>query len=244
MLEIVKYHNDLNTVPLRRFTEAEMNIFTAVVQQMRDKKTNQFSISFDRLKELIDWKSRKQSDADFMKYLAGVSQRIISLSGTNWSPDGKSFDVFVLFTWFHGDVEKQELEVSVNPKFSYILNDLGGHFTQYELSEYVSLSTTYSKSLYRILKQYRTTGFVKLPMAKFRDLIDVPKSYRPSEIDKHIFTKSTRIDLANAFHHLKINKVYGRTKGHPVLGYEFRFDPEKPSETQEDLESKREIIGK
>lgn len=243
MFDVVKYHNDLNSVPLRRFSAVEMNIFTAVVQQLRSKQTEQVVISFDKLKTLIDWEHQKQSSGDFLHYLEAVTRHIVTLSGTRWSPDNMAFDVFVLFTWFHADAKKGELEVNVNPKFAYLLNDLGGQFTQYELSEYVNLPTTYSKALYRILKQYRTTGYVNLPIEKFRELIDVPKSYRISDIDKHVFSKQTRIFLANSFHDLKINKVYKKAPGKPVEGYTFTFKKESPDQLKKAIEASVAVLG-
>lgn len=126
MHEMVKYHNDLNTVPMRKFSEIELNIFMAVVQQMRDKSTNKIQLSFDRLKELSNWKIRRKDDAEFAKHLHSVAEKLIHLSGTRWSPDGKSFDMFILFTRFKASSEQQTLDVSVNPEFEYILNDFAG----------------------------------------------------------------------------------------------------------------------
>jgi len=242
--EIVKYHNDLNTVPMRKFSEIELNIFMAVVQQMRDKSMDKIQLSFTRLKELANWK-RKKDDAEFTKYLHSVAEKLIHLSGTRWSPDGKSFDMFILFTRFTADSNSQTLDVSVNPEFSYILNDFtGGNFDQYELAEFVALSTTYGKTLYRLLKQYRTTGYLNLPIDKFRELLTVPKSYSISDIDKHVFTKSTRMDMANAFKHLKIRKVYGKGRGKPLVGYEFLFDKETANADQKRIEfDKRAMQG-
>lgn len=241
MHEMVKYHNDLNTVPMRKFSEIELNIFMAVVQQMRDKlrdkSTNKIQLSFDRLKELSNWKIRRKDDAEFAKHLHSVAEKLIHLSGTRWSPDGKSFDMFILFTRFKASSEQQTLDVSVNPEFEYILNDFaGGRFDQYELAEFVALSTTYGKALYRLLKQYRTTGYLKLSLDKFRELLAVPKSYTISDIDKNVFTKSTRMDMANAFRHLKIKKVYGKGRGKPLAGYEFLFDKEVANADQKRIE--------
>ena len=35
--EIVKYEPELNTIPLRKFTPIEMNLFFSIVSRMRDK---------------------------------------------------------------------------------------------------------------------------------------------------------------------------------------------------------------
>ena len=48
--------------------------------------------------------------------------------------------------------------VAVNPRFSFLLNDLTSQFTRFELAEFTALKSSYAKETYRRLKQYRQTG--------------------------------------------------------------------------------------
>ncbi|WP_368824253.1 RepB family plasmid replication initiator protein (plasmid) [Lactiplantibacillus pentosus] len=54
--ELVKYDPELNTIPLRRFTPVEMNLFFSVVSRMRDKGDDTVRFTFDQLKELSAYK--------------------------------------------------------------------------------------------------------------------------------------------------------------------------------------------
>lgn len=45
--EIVKYDPELNTIPLRKFTSVEMNLFFSIVSRMRDKGDQTVRLRFD-----------------------------------------------------------------------------------------------------------------------------------------------------------------------------------------------------
>ena len=53
--EIVKHHNDLNTVPMRNWTSEEMNFFFAILSKMRNKGTDLVNFSGNELKELAEY---------------------------------------------------------------------------------------------------------------------------------------------------------------------------------------------
>ena len=73
--EIVKYDPELNTIPLRKFTPVEMNLFFSIVSRMRDETVR---ISFDQLKELIAYKPTANNrfiddiESTYQKILEGV----------------------------------------------------------------------------------------------------------------------------------------------------------------------------
>ena len=53
--EIVKHHNDLNTVPMRNWTSEEMNFFFAILSKMRNKGTDLVTFTGNELKELAEY---------------------------------------------------------------------------------------------------------------------------------------------------------------------------------------------
>ena len=54
--EVVKYHNDLNTVPFRRFNSRELDLFFAICAKMKGKENKEVIFSFSELKGLIQYK--------------------------------------------------------------------------------------------------------------------------------------------------------------------------------------------
>ena len=47
--ELVKYHHELSTIPLRKFSSVEMNLFFSIVSRMREKGDKTVRFSFNPL---------------------------------------------------------------------------------------------------------------------------------------------------------------------------------------------------
>ncbi|MEJ7257764.1 replication initiation protein, partial [Staphylococcus epidermidis] len=97
---------------------------------------------------------------------------------------GLSFKKFVLFTGYEVNVDTQELIVSINPKLKHVLNEITKDFTKFELKEMTHLKSTYSKNMFRLLKQYKHTGYFKIQINDFRERLDIPSSYRMTHINQ------------------------------------------------------------
>jgi plasmid replication initiation protein len=80
---------------------------------------------------------------------------------------------FVLFTRFRVDSKNQTVSIITNKEFEYVLNAVTGNFTRFELEQFVSLSKTNSKTVYRMLKQFRMTGFWTVDYQEFLEMIGV-----------------------------------------------------------------------
>lgn len=233
--EVVKYQNDLNTATMRTWTEIEMNILFSVVAKIRETGTFSTVFSFDQLKEISNFK-KNITRKEFVDELVSVSKKLSSLNYLERSEDGWDATLFVLFQTFKIRGNEETLTVSVHPQFEYVFNKIGMEFTQFELQEFVEVSSTYAKTAYRLLKQYRTTGWWKVTIEDFRTLLDVPKSYRSSNIDttilKPILEQLGGSDDSAIFKNLKVtkNKKKGRGRGGVLTGYTFSFEKESSSE--------------
>lgn len=129
-----------------------------------------------------------------------------------------------IFKKFRVDGNSQILYVSVNEDFFFLLNQLTSNFTRFELKEFVTLKSSYTKEFYRRIKQFRKTGFWKCSIEEFRNLLDIPQKYRIIDIDKYVL-KPIMKELGEEYN-LKIEKKYGFTGGRGrsrVVGFEFRF---------------------
>jgi plasmid replication initiation protein len=101
-----------------------------------------------------------------------------------------------------------------------------GEFTKFELEEFTELQSSYSKTAYRLLKQYRKSGYYIVQIDEFRRLFDVPESYKMGNIDQRIFDR-IEDELPKYFKGLKINKLRGKGKRKRYIEYiEFKFEPE------------------
>jgi replication protein len=224
--EIVKYHNDLNTVVMRGWTAEEMNFFFAIIAKVRNEGTKQFTFNKAQLIELADYKiEHKKRFYDTFESLASNVMKLRYVEKTE-----NSFDFMTLFTRFKlewsDDLSDMKALVKVSEEFEYIVNELSGKFTMYELAEFTRIRSTYAKTMYRLLKQWRTVGKREFKVEEFKALLDTPKSYKTSELDRAV-VKPILKQLSPFFKDLKVKKVKGRGKGTPVLAYTFTWEAEE-----------------
>ncbi|MDU7038924.1 MAG: RepB family plasmid replication initiator protein [Lactococcus lactis] len=226
----VVYKNDLNIVPLRKFTSIEIDLFFSMCNKLKERGTEEINIPFKELKGLSNY--QPTATKRFIEDLKRVYDKVLQLTYTEYS--GLSFKTFVLFTSYEVNAEDKVLTVSVNPKLKNILNDITGGFTKFELEELTHIKSSYAKNMFRLLKQYKHTGYFKIRMEDFRERLDVPESYRMSNINTSVLTPIIN-ELDPLFSNLHINKIKAR-KGRKIEWLEFVFDPEKRIQTKKQPE--------
>lgn len=233
--EIVKYGNELNMVVFRKFTANEMNLFFSIVSRMREKGSKTVTFTWNELRYLSKYKPT--STKRFIDDLNSTYSKMLQLNyGSSYISNNKlTVSRFILFTGFdiivnvdnqgnEIDTESGYVEIALNPKLEHILNDLES-WTRYSLEEFIDLKSTYSKTMFRLLKQYRTTGKYIIKMEDFKELLDIPKSYRLDNIDARVL-KPISDELSSIFKNLRIEKNKSKKRGNKVLGYTFTFTPE------------------
>lgn len=222
--EIVKYHHELNTIPLRKFTPIEMNLFFSIVSRMREKGDKNVRFTFDQLKDLSNYKAT--ANMRFVDDLKATYKKLLQLHFGRSSKTGLSFEAFVMFTEFkiNGDIENPYVDIQIHEKALPLLNNLD-EWVRYSLQQFNELQSSYAKTMFRLLKQYRTKGFAYFSKEDFHELLDIPKSYKQPDIDKRVI-KPIRQELTVIFKGLTIKKKYGKGRGKPVIGYQFTFKPE------------------
>ena len=225
MKRVVRYDNYMNELKFSNFTQVDLNFLMALCSLMKDRDTNEISFSFSELRKLTDYK-KSNSSKEFAEDLEQMNDRLMKI---NCKLKTRTKTVmFVLFPTFEIDFEKQLLKVAVNPKFKFLLNEITKNFTKFELHEFISLSSKYSKNLYRLLKQFKATGRYEVSINDFRDKMDCPETYAGKYImDKVIKPSIDELSNKTYFQGLKCIPQYGYKRGKPVTGYVFLFKPEK-----------------
>ncbi|MDN6731524.1 MAG: RepB family plasmid replication initiator protein [Lactococcus lactis] len=237
MTEVVKYHNDLNTVVMRNWKPIEMNIFFGIIAKARDKDTRKLIFSTDELREMTDTAGNKNVSR-WNKAMIDVSQKVSQLS--YYYEDEERYVLMMLFSMFEVNKKDQTLTIQVSEYFDYVLNQLNATFTSYELREFTELRSSYSKSMYRLLKQWRTVGKKRFSVDEFSMLLDVPKSYSKGMIDRQIISPIIE-ELSKFFDNLKVKKIKHNTRGNPITHYEFTWKPEKTEKWVENKYNKKSV---
>lgn len=261
----VKYHNDFNKIKLSKLTELEQNLLFGIIAKVKEKKSGTLtSIYSQDLKNLAgkNLTNRELTDflfslkekffkADFTILIKDEERKLIGNATINL------FQEMVL--WFNKEnvsiynmdfeCDFSHIDLMLNPRFEYILNDLFQNFTRFELAEFIALSGKYTKTLYRLLKQYRQTGQMQMEWGEFLYVMDIPLSYEQKHINAYILkpaikelTKqrnlfdTKRVPFKNLqYEKIKEKGFGGRGQGGKVVGIKFTFI----SETKE-IEAKLE----
>lgn len=224
--EVVKYHNDLNTVNMRGWTKEEMNFMFAVLSKAKEKGTDLIEFDKAQLTELAQYSERhKMRLHDVLKNLVDHVTEMKYIEETT-----HSYEVMNLFQRFkvqwNEDYTEMHATIRVSSDFEYILNQLNANFTKFELDEFIKLRSTYAKQMYRLLKQWRTKGYREYSVKDLRYLLAIPDCYKSSDIDKRVL-KPIQKELSSVFQELKVKPIKKRTKGSPIIAYAFKWTPEK-----------------
>ncbi|MGM0140283.1 hypothetical protein IGI65_002768 [Enterococcus sp. DIV0755b] len=224
--ELIKYDAELNTIPLKHFSPVEMNLFFSIVSRMRDKEDQIVRFSFEQLKELSNYKPT--ANKRFLDDIQHTYEKLLGLAFSKVSKSGKRRQMFVMFTQFdiNGDDPNPYVDVQVHEMALPLLNNLDT-WVRYSLTEFRDLKSGYAKTAFRLLKQFRTQGWVEFSKEDFIELMDIPKSYQKNlgEIDRTVL-KPIKEELSPLFHGLTIRKKYGKGRGKPVIGYRFTWKSE------------------
>ena len=219
--EIVKYGNRLNTIPLGKLNANELNLFISLVQQSYQKGTRTLVYDFDKLKVLSKY---DRSNERFVKDIMRTNSKLLSINA--YIDDGVTIKQFACFNTFEINRAKQTLKVAVNPDFQGLFNDLS-HWTRFQLAQFNDLHSAYAKNMFRLIKQYRTVGRLKLTSDELFKQLDLPKSYKKDQgnVRKRVL-RPIKEELTPVIRGLAIKTIRGAGRGRPVVGYEFTWHPE------------------
>lgn len=216
MHEIVKYHNDINQISFAGFNEKELNLFFSLIFLAKDKGTLELTIPFSDLKILSNNNVGRHNQR-FINNLNSINRKLIGLHH-QIKIDSKTY-IFSLFNIFCVDEEKNTLTVEVNKIFSYMLNDLIGNFTMFELENLVTLKSSYSKNMFRILKQWESKKKKEFNLEELREMLNVPQSYNNSKLNEKVL-KPIKEELTEILPYFDIEK---KKKGKKIIGYVFSW---------------------
>ena len=228
--EVCKYNNDFNTVSMRNWTTEEMNFLMVVLAKLKNQGNKTIRIQKNELVELANYSER--NNKKLYNIMDKLSDHVTNLKFTDRTKGIKKMVLFQTFEWtWDEDPNNYYVEVKVNDDFEYILNyfELNFNFTSFGLEEFVNLKSSYSKQMYRLLKQWKKQGNKEFKIEEFRELLAIPKSYSKDAINQRVL-KPIQKELGKCFDNFKIKPIKKRTKGNPIIAYQFSWTPEKTNE--------------
>ncbi len=249
-LEIVKYNNDFNLLPMPELKASQMDIFMTILSLINDKKENTpFLKRFfnPELREIvipqkvfIDLCRLQDSNmpyTDIFWLIDGTLEKLVK-TVIKYQKDEKTIYNFVCFEV--GAIIASDVCIRFTKTFYDMIINYKFGFTKFELAEFIDLSGKYTKTLYRLLKQYRTTGKMRMQWDEFIRIMQIPTTYQVCDIEKQILKPALKelIKERNLFDQKRTpfkNLAYEKIKrgqGGKVIGIEFNFKPETLKNTE------------
>ncbi len=215
----ITYHNNTNKVNLGKLSEREANLLFAIFQKLKDQGNTLIRFEPQNLKQMIMVKSNLTN----RQLLQILKNLLDNISGANFwiirehVENGEIYEdhiSYMLFKQFEIRIHKptqtiEYLDVQLNDSYQYLLNNLGmgGQYTSFKLLEFQRVRGKYAKTLYRLLKQYKSTGILSVEWTQFRELLDIPKDYKMENIDQKVLTPSLKeLRKIYPFEHLSYKK--------------------------------------
>lgn len=223
------FSNNLNKMKLYKLTSTELRIFFAILNKAKDQKDKTISIPFKDIKKMSN--ISYHSNARFIKDLKNTYEKLLNLSYVNIKDTKdynlyESISVFSKFTIMYD--KKQSINSNVTIKISEdfipFINGLLNQFTVLSLKDLGLLSSIYSQLIYIHIIQFKSTNFWKVSIEDFRKILNIPKSYRMSDINSRILKPFIKESVN--FKEIKdvfINKYYDKNKGNKITYITFSF---------------------
>lgn len=214
MNEIVKYHNDINKLSFSGFNEKELNLFFSLCYKAQENHNKEIELSFIELRNLSNGDVHLPR---FLKTLKGVYDKLIKIPFHYQTDNG--FGAFTLFNKYFVDTDKKTVTIRTSDEFLYMLNDLIGNFTKFELENFVNLKSSYSKNMFKMLKQWESIKEKIFSVDELRSLLNAPVAYDTFKFNQKII-KQFEKELPEFFPNLKIEKIKA---GRVIKSYKFTW---------------------
>lgn len=236
MNDLIIYGNDFNKLDLGELSKVSMNLLMALCSKLKDQGGRHIIIEFDELKVLAAYKHNGNHPEDFPLALETMIDQLLKVNSKILirKPSGKRIIYrFDLFPTFIISEEDQTLEVAVNIDFQFLLNDLKD-YTSLERKEFMALRSKYSKTLYRLLRQWKSVGRLTVgdggqeySIESFKRKMGMPDSYTTRDISKCVDKAVDEINKLNngkgSIRNLRCEKVYAKQRGKPLCKLIFTF---------------------
>ncbi len=245
------YHNNANKVNLGKLSEREANLLFAIFQRLKDqgntlirfepqdlKRMLGIKISYDNLTRTARSMWNKIKTADFWEV------RDIIVNGRECVSE-KNYMLFQVCE-IVSDKETREflyMDIQLNTGYNYLLNNLGmgGQYTSFKLLEFQRVRGKYAKTLYRLLKQYKSTGILSVEWSQFKELLDIPKDYEMRNIDQKVLTPSLKeLRKIYPFEHLSYKKERKSHDKRKVTHIDFYFEQLPQGETKKQKQADKQ----
>lgn len=234
MNETVVYKNSLNKYNFGALTETEIKIAFTLFAKLKDQNENEIKLTARDVKDLINYHSTASSSY-YAKAVFKAFDNLQKASITMLSPtNDKEIIRFVLFQELIINIETKEIRIKASPHLIPYINKFETNFTKFELAEFVNLSGKYAPTLYRLLKQFRSSNYAIFKIEDFKNRMDFAPSLSTAEVMR--FTKKAIKELQKEqdlfdtkripYPKLAVEALKQKGQGQKIVALKFTFNPD------------------
>ncbi|MGL5575856.1 replication initiation protein [Cetobacterium sp.] len=227
----LKYHNEINKLKISEFSENEVDIFFSLLFKAKETGADEITITFAELKKIAELGNR--SETRFIKNIRELNKKLKSMTQEIECEKGV-FKVFSLFGTITTDTNKKIIIVPIEKEFRFLINGILENFTIFDLKEFLELRGSYMKTLFRLLKQWESTGEYIVKINDFREVLGIPVKYRMIDVRKRVL-KPCLEELGKYFKNLKITELK-KERNVETLVFTWKSKKEKKKEDIIDIQ--------
>lgn len=221
---IVKYHNDINDIAFKGLNATEIDVLFAIFSVIKDKGEETQRVEFKEFKK--------------MAAITGSNERVVEVIDATYTKilsivcrleDEEDIYRFNVINNVRIAKNKEYIEIEPNKVFVKFFNNLLEQYTIMELKDITELSSRYSKNLYRLLIQFRSTGLCYKTVEEIRQCLDVPEAYDSKEIYKNCIKVAIKeITDKQKIENLTCTTIRDeKANGMPTKAYKFEFQAQE-----------------
>lgn len=189
--EVVKYANELNKMGFASLSPNQQNILFTFFTLFKETENNKLVISLDEIIELAEL-DKSKTNTNYLNTLLDKLRDLQSFT-FRFEPNPKTIEQVIIFPKIRILKDEKTLEVEINSDFKKMYLAVYSNFTRFYLKEFSALPSTYTKTIYRNLRQFQTSGIWSVSYDEFKRLLEIPTKYRATDIDRQILNPSMKI---------------------------------------------------
>lgn len=219
----IHIHNDINRIDTQKLNEIDLNIFFSICALFKDSDKLFIRISFEEFMQLT--RVERKTLNTRKKFVAFADKKTRKLRHLEYyNRTDSSLKTFYLIEGIEIPENEDVVEISITNKFSRLLHDYSGNFTEFFYKNFVEIKGKYAKNLYHLLMQWDDTGNVKYGIDEFKIYMGIPDGYRAKDIKEKVIEPAIEmLKEKKLFEEIAYETNKARRQGNQITGYEFNF---------------------
>ena len=220
---VALYSNQLQNKGFYGLSERETKLFMTIIAKMRDKGESA-SFSYKELIDAMGLAKKNMTTAQFTELFQTAAKKIAFRSikkDTGGYLNICLFDLIESYPDRSYDNYKGRVDVTLSPRYAYMLQNMEAckSYTSAELREFISLSGKNALTLYRHLRQFRTTGYRRMTVENIISYFELPENCETKYIKYRVIDQAC--DELRKLNTFKNMSVKTEKEGKRIVAYHF-----------------------